>query len=802
MTRPWLLALLLPALLLGCPDETVDDDAAVDDDTGDDDTSVIDDDTGDDDTAVTDDDTGDDDTAVTDDDTGDDDTEEPDSDGDGWADSSDCEPHDPAVYPGAPEACNGLDDDCDGVLPPDEIDGDGDGFMPCDGDCDDADDAVHPGAAEACNGVDDDCDGTIPADELDADGDGYTGCVDDCDDTDADVNPAADEDWYDGIDSDCDGLDDPDPCDEEPPQTSVPQLGTCTYTPPVGVFTPEVEWRTDTWTELPAYDQFMAQPVVANVTDDNGDGMIDAEDVPDILACAFTGGGYGSAGVLRALSGDGSGEHWAIQTVGSASVFGGASIAVGDIDGDGLPEIVTMDTDGVPVCISHDGQYEWTGNGPGGMNGASPAIADLDQDGTAEIVIGHRIWSHLGDVEGEGAYGTGTNYTEYWYCSSAVADVDADGVLDVVVGNAVYDIHGNALWANGQSDGNPAVADFDGDPGGEIAVVYAGTLRLQDDDGSILWGPITLAGGAGGGPPTIADYDGDGLPEIGVAGNSAYDVYDGDGSLLWSNPTQDGSSQRTGSSVFDFDGDGVAEVVYADELYLYIYSGPDGTVLYQETDHASGTLMEYPVIADVDADGNAEIVLISNNYTFPGWTGVTVIGDTYDNWVAARPIWNQHAYRITNVMDDGSIPAVEAANWPTYNSFRQGGFGTLNPLDGPDVIAESLGVCVELCPDEFTWMLRLANQGASDLPAGLWIALYAEDGGGVRTLLDLVQTTAPMVAGQTSETLSIDLDVLTLTGLGATSVVAVGDDIGTGAGEHNECDEANNEVALALPACP
>ena len=37
-------------------------------------------------------------------------------------------------------------------------DGDDDGFTPCDGDCDDADPAVNPGAAEACNGVDDDCD--------------------------------------------------------------------------------------------------------------------------------------------------------------------------------------------------------------------------------------------------------------------------------------------------------------------------------------------------------------------------------------------------------------------------------------------------------------------------------------------------------------------------------------------------------------------------------------------------------------------------------------------------------------------
>ena len=81
--------------------------------------------------------------------------------------------------PAAPaEICNGLDDDCDGDLPPDEVDGDGDGYLPCTGcpssglapgilgcgDCDDGDALRHPGAPELCNDVDDDCDGSIADD--------------------------------------------------------------------------------------------------------------------------------------------------------------------------------------------------------------------------------------------------------------------------------------------------------------------------------------------------------------------------------------------------------------------------------------------------------------------------------------------------------------------------------------------------------------------------------------------------------------------------------------------------------------
>jgi len=722
-----------------------------------------------------------------------------DDDGDGFDEcGGDCDDGDAAAYPGAAEVCNGLDDDCDGNVPADEGDGDGDGYLECE-DCDDTDPAVNPDATEICNGIDDDCDG-LEADETDDDGDGWMECSGDCDPTDPDVYPGAPEEWYDGVDSDCDGLEDPLPCDDPPPATTVATLPACQYTPPVGSFDPQVEWQMSSFTEYSSYDQVMAQPVVANLNDDNGDGLVDDLDIPDILFCTFTGGSYSSAGVLRAISGDGTGELWAVMDVGAGQIFSSGTIAVGDLEGDGLPEVITMNTSGSPVGLTNDGQYLWTGNDAGGFNGASPAIADLDQDGTAEVVVGGRIFAHDGTLEAEGAYGFGTNYSQYWYTSSSVADVTGDGWLEVVAGNAIYDATGIEIWANGLSDGNTAVADFDGDVGGEIVVVSSGTVRLQDDDGSVIWGPVSLAGGGGGGPPTIADYDGDGAPEIGVAGHGTYDVFDTDGTLLWSNPVHDHSSSRTGSAVFDFDGDGVAEVVYADEISLFIYAGPDGAVLHEETGHASGTLMEYPVVADVDADGNAEIVLASNNYSYSGWTGITVIGDANDNWVSARPIWNQHAYHITNVNDDGSIPVAEPANWPTYNTFRQGGYGAFDPLDAPDAFVESIEPCVELCPDAIVWLVRPANQGVVDMPSGVPVALYAEDGAGARTLLDVLLTVEPMPAGSTSETLEAWIDTTQIGG--AVALVAVVDDWGDGTEDHNECDEGNNEVVESLPICP
>ena len=164
--------------------------------------------------------------------------------------TNDCDDDDRAVHPGAPEFCDGRDNDCDGVVDEDVRDiaqwpdRDGDGYgddtlppisdcAPIDGrsadggDCDDDDRDVHPGAVDDCDGVDDDCDGAVdedaPFEDLypDGDDDGYgdddgvpvAACAAspglvaddrDCDDTSREVHPGAAE-LCNLIDDDCDG---------------------------------------------------------------------------------------------------------------------------------------------------------------------------------------------------------------------------------------------------------------------------------------------------------------------------------------------------------------------------------------------------------------------------------------------------------------------------------------------------------------------------------------------------------------------------------------------------------------------
>jgi|GEM_PF-1918440 len=129
-----------------------------------------------------------------------------DEDGDGVVQCADCDDTEPTVFIGAPELCDELDNDCDGLLRVDETtDADSDDAPSC-LDCDDAEPATFPSAPELCDGLDNDCDGVVPSSELtDGDSDGAMLC-DDCDDLDPTRFPGAAE-LCDLVDNDCDGTD-------------------------------------------------------------------------------------------------------------------------------------------------------------------------------------------------------------------------------------------------------------------------------------------------------------------------------------------------------------------------------------------------------------------------------------------------------------------------------------------------------------------------------------------------------------------------------------------------------------------
>jgi subtilase family serine protease len=562
----------------------------------------------------------------------------------------------------------------------------------------------------------------------------------------------------------------------------------CEFIPPVGTFNPVEKWRWTGSTVMPTHNQVMHTPAVARIVDTNGDGVIDDKDVPAIIVNTFhSDGSYASNGVLRALRGD-TGQEIFTVTDPAYRTIPSAGIAVGDIDGDGLVEIVAVKNGGGIIVFNNDGSFKWSNSFNGFASSyyqwGGPSLADIDNDGVPEIVIGATVFNADGTLRWTGSGGKGGTSLGPL---SLVADIDNDGVPEIIAGNTVYRNNGSILWQNTSiPDGFNAVANFNDDPYPEIVLVSEGKIYLIDHTGQKKWGPIVIPGGVAGGPPTIADFDGDGKLEIGVAGASRYVVFRSDGTVLWQSVISDVSSNVTGSSVFDFDGDGKAEVVYSDEYFFRIYRGRDGFVLF-ETPNSTHTTYEYPIVADVDNNDRAEIVVVSNNYGGVGGNhGVRVFEDANNTWVNTRKIWNQHSYHITNVNDDGTIPRHEENSWEKYNTYRCNSLLPDQALATPDISASNIVV------DRTALSLRIGNGGALAAAGGVDVAFYDGDPQAGGVILGTATTTKTIKPGEYQD-VSVTLSNPTTN---SWAIFAVADKDG----KLRECRKDNNIAKLAAMA--
>jgi len=318
------------------------------------------------------------------------------------------------------------------------------------------------------------------------------------------------------------------------------------------------------------------------------------------------------------------------------------------------------------VAFEHDGSLKWQRQAPW-LGTASPsiALADLDADGDVEIIAGRAVADHDG--------------TTLWvaddevvpHASTTAADLDGDGDLEVVLGHSAYHHDGTVYYRSTLEPGYPQVANLDADPDPEILVVGPSGISVLEHTGEVKYAGRTQAGVPAAWwdrPATIHDFDGDGAAEFAASSAYQYSVFDAEATLRWTSSIDDASGLAAGTA-FDFLGDGTAEAMYADQSRLFIYDG-DGRIALS-VPRSSWTAIEYPVVADVDDDGSAEIVVVSNAYherqTAPT---VQVIADAEDRWIAARRIWNQHAYHVTNVREDGTIPTVQPPSWRLLNTFR------------------------------------------------------------------------------------------------------------------------------------
>ncbi len=665
-----------------------------------------------------------------------------------------CDDSEPRICYSGPETTQGVGPCRTGLREcrtnePDGADPDAGTWGPCVGEI-----VPRPESDFGRNGIDDDCNGLVD-DDLCADAEECGGncclpgelclgavCVDpgscaDHGDCDNDTFCAGEEcaPWGEGdFDEDCEEVE----------------------VPPLEEFRPQMqcEWEGDDG----GIRNVIVPPVVADL-DPAPDGAL----TPEVVFVAW--GNADEETALVVIDGETCDELWRVED----PVLDYASpIAVGDMDGDSHLEIAAHRATGGIVVFDSDGDIRFDTAGPDSQWPCDPGrcilpalFANLDGEGDAEVMLGLTAF----DSDGDQVWRLVSSLFP-WGNVPVVADVDLDGEAEVVIGNRILDgATGVAEATFGALDnGLTAVADFDRDTDEpEIAVIAPSGARIQTIEGEVIFGPVeglrTVDGlrDLWGGPPAVADFDGDGEPEFGAAGAEHYIVFDPDcqpgwdrdgeclsgrvDGILWEKETQDETSGATGSSVFDFDGDGVNEVAYNDECFLRIYDGRTGETRFARA-NSNGTGYEYPVIADADGDGQTEIV-VSANVAIPDCprtdpdtgelfvgtnAGVRIFRDAGDRWAQSRRLWNQHAYSVTNVDEEGRIPREPENNWEVagLNNFR------VNTRDDPSAVGRGMDLTAkgqpwqDHCPERVTLLAAVANRGTREAPLGIPVAFYAD----------------------------------------------------------------------------
>jgi len=280
-------------------------------------------------------------------------------------------------------------------------------------------------------------------------------------------------------------------------------------------------------------------------------GDLDGDGKPDLAVANYN---DNTVSVLRNTSTSGSISF--VAKVDFATGSGPFSVAIGDLDGDGKPDLAVANSGNGNVTvlrntstsgsISFDGHVDFTtGSAP-----YSVAIGDLDGDGKPDLAVANLLGNTVSVLRNTAKFGSMSFDGHVDFATGsypifvAIGDLDGDGKPDLAVtnnvGNTVSVLRNTATFGSISFDGhvdfgtgnkplNVAIGDLDGDGKPDLAVtnMYDKTvsvLRNTATSGSITTGSfaakVDFATGSNPQSVAIGDLDGDGKPDLAVVNGS------------------------------------------------------------------------------------------------------------------------------------------------------------------------------------------------------------------------------------------------------------------------------------------
>jgi hypothetical protein len=179
--------------------------------------------------------------------------------------------------------------------------------------------------------------------------------------------------------------------------------------------------------------------------------------------------------------------------------------------------------------------------------------------------------------------------------------------------------------------------------------------------------------------------------------------------------------------------------------------------------------------------------------------GVKVLRDRLDRWASSRPMWNQHAYSITNIGDDGKVPKTSEwlQNWkqPKLNNYRANVQGATGFADYPDITGALYAdkVCAQSAGG-VALTATVCNRGKKAVGADMPATFYKGDPA-MKQILCTSYTQGPVPVGG-----CLDVSCETKEEVMGTVTMVVNDD-GNGGMTTVECDSANNKDDVLVTNC-